>query len=55
MNYCEEADLAERAELSAQDRCNRRHQRDLMAHPDCRDLDHPGCQDCEFEDDEVMP
>ena len=39
-------DLAdEQAEYLAQKRYARR----LMAHPDCRDPDHPGCQDCEGE------
>ena len=34
-------------ELAAQDRFNRRRQRELARHPDCRDPDHPGCPACE--------
>jgi hypothetical protein len=32
----------------------RRYQRQLEAHPDCRDPDHPGCEvckDCEVDDE----
>ena len=39
-------------ELKAQDRHERRHRSMLMAHPSCRDPDHPGCDLCEeFDDD----
>ena len=39
-------------ELKAQDRFEKQYRRALMAHPDCRDPDHPGCIDCwEDEDD----
>ena len=33
-------------ELRQEDAANRRYERDLMAHPDCRDPDHPGCSRC---------
>lgn len=39
-----------RAELRAQDEANRRYQRALLANPDCRDPDHPGCTSCMEED-----
>lgn len=37
----------EREELRAQDRFERNYLRRLTAHPDCRDPDHPGCEQCE--------
>lgn len=40
-------------ELRAQDRHERRHRSALMAHPDCRDPDHPGCEHCEEPDDDA--
>lgn len=30
----------------------RQHVSRLAAHPDCRDPDHPGCEQCEPPDDE---
>lgn len=39
-------------ELRAQDRHERQHRRALMAHPDCRDPDHPGCEHCEESDED---
>lgn len=39
-------------ELKAQDRHERRHRSMLMAHPNCRDPDHPGCDLCEEVDDD---
>lgn len=35
------------ADEAAEDRAMRRYNRHFLAHPDCRDPDHPGCQDCE--------
>ena len=40
-------------ELKAQDRHERRHRSMLMAHPSCRDPDHPGCDLCEEDEDET--
>ena len=28
------------------------HQKQLMAHPDCRDPDHPGCAKCMVDEDD---
>ena len=28
------------------------HQKQLMAHPDCRDPDHPGCEKCMVDEDD---
>lgn len=41
-----EPDSADADELLAIDRMERRRFGQLMAHPDCRDPDHPGCSDC---------
>ena len=38
-------------ELKAQDRFERQMRASLMANPDCRDPDHPGCEKCEDEDE----
>jgi hypothetical protein len=38
-------------ELKAQDRFERQMLARLMANPDCRDPDHPGCEKCEDEDE----
>jgi hypothetical protein len=35
--------------LRAEDRWRRRHMSALLAHPPCRDPDHPGCESCEPE------
>jgi len=44
---------AEQDDLRAEARADRRYQMELRRHPDCRDPDHPGCEDCqEQEDDE---
>lgn len=42
---------ADYEELRAQDRADKRHQAQMLRHPDCRDPDHPGCEQCEDEDD----
>ena len=42
-----------RAELKAQDDFNRKYQRALLANPDCRDPDHPGCEHCMEEADDA--
>lgn len=39
-------------ELKAQDRHERRYRGMLMAHPSCRDPDHPGCDLCEDDEDD---
>lgn len=44
-------DEADAQEAAAQDRFERNYNRQYMAHPDCRDPDHPGCELC-MEDDE---
>ena len=44
---------ADYADLRAQDQFEKRQQRALMAHPDCRDPDHPGCDHCEESDDDT--
>jgi hypothetical protein len=41
-------EMEARAEALAQDR----YLRALSRHPDCRDPDHPGCEDCCEEEDE---
>ncbi|MDZ7789707.1 MAG: hypothetical protein U5L08_04285 [Xanthomonadales bacterium] len=41
----------ERAELRAETLHQRRYQRQLDAHPQCNDPDHPGCEQCEDEDE----
>jgi len=38
-------------DLRAEDRARKRYQMALMYHPDCRDPDHPGCEQCEEDDD----
>ncbi len=35
-----------RAELRAEDRAKKQYWRRLIANPDCRDPDHPGCENC---------
>jgi hypothetical protein len=53
--FSEYADMDERdhimADLRAEDDAERRYQAQLLAHPDCRDPDHPGCANCEGEDE----
>lgn len=39
-----------RAELLAEDKAAKRYQRSLLANPDCRDPDHPGCENCRDEE-----
>lgn len=39
-----------RAELRAEDQAAKRYQRSLIANPDCRDPDHPGCENCREEE-----
>lgn len=34
-------------ELALQDNARARYQTKLIAHPDCRDPDHPGCAKCD--------
>ena len=34
-------------QLRMQEQAYKQYQRLLWAHPDCRDPDHPGCEDCE--------
>lgn len=41
-----------RSELRAQDKSERSFQRALIANPDCRDPDHPGCDSCMEANDE---
>ena len=38
-------------ELRAQDRHDRRYSSELARHPNCNDPDHPGCENCEGDDD----
>ena len=42
----------DRQELLAEGRHQRRYERQLSAHPDCRDPDHPGCWRCGDEDED---
>lgn len=42
----------EMEEMRADDRIERRYQRQLANHPHCQDPDHPGCEKCEPEDDD---
>ena len=46
-----EPDEDDIAELRAETRHQRRYSRQLSAHPECIDPDHPGCEQCQ-EDDE---
>ena len=39
------------AEARAETRHARRYQRELSAHPNCCDPDHPGCEDCQGDDE----
>lgn len=43
---------AEVEDLKAEVRATRRYNNELLRHPDCRDPDHPGCEDCEESEDE---
>lgn len=45
----EEIDESERDALIRQSVNQLRYQRQLSAHPHCRDPDHPGCKECEPE------
>lgn len=38
-------------ELRAQTRAENRYRNALIAHPDCRDPDHPGCALCADEEE----
>lgn len=40
-------------DLRAEDRARKRYQMALMYHPDCRDPDHPGCENCTEENDDA--
>lgn len=42
------------AELKLEDLAERRHGLRLLAHPDCRDPEHPGCAYCREEQDYVQ-
>lgn len=44
-------DDAEAQELAAEVRFRAILQRQLIAHPSCRDPDHPGCENCEPDED----
>jgi len=50
MNYFEEDSEIE--ELRAQVYFERKRHAALMLNPDCRDPDHPGCDNCMETDDE---
>ena len=39
-------------ELRVESFCQRRHNSALLANPDCRDPDHPGCAACHDDHDE---
>ena len=41
----------EREEMRRYDLAQKRHQTELMQHPDCRDPDHPGCLNCDHNDE----
>ena len=43
---------ADVADLKNEARSLKAYQNQLLAHPDCQDPDHPGCDACEGEDDE---
>lgn len=45
-------DQMEADEIRAEDAANRRYERQSARHPDCRDPDHPGCENCEPPEDE---
>jgi hypothetical protein len=47
--YVDEYELEE---LRAQARSERKYHAALMRNPDCRDPDHPGCDNCMETDDE---
>ena len=47
-----ELDEDDIADLRAESLHQRRHQRALMAHPHCMDPDHPGCENCQEDEDE---
>jgi hypothetical protein len=42
-------DDSEEAQWASQILHERIHMSDLRRHPDCRDPDHPGCEECEGE------
>lgn len=51
-----EGDAADEvAELAAEVRFQRQHMQRVLAHPDCRDPDHPGCGLCEGSIPESVP
>lgn len=52
MNYIDDDLDPMVEELRAQDRHERRQFWAHMAHSDCRDPDHPGCDHCEESDDD---
>lgn len=45
--YDEDSELVD---LLAQVRFEKRQRLKLLAHPDCRDPDHPGCEACESDE-----
>ena len=47
MSHLIEIDDCDRAEAAAEQLRMRRYRSWLLAHPDCRDPDHPGCERCE--------
>jgi len=49
--YVDEYELEE---LRAQVRFERKYHAALMRNPDCRDPDHPGCENCMETDDECL-
>lgn len=51
MNDWYDADDDYAEELRAEVRWQRRHQARLLRNPDCRDPDHPGCDNCADEED----
>jgi hypothetical protein len=52
MTFCSlDCDDTDRAELAAENRFDRKQRNALLANPDCRDPDHPGCECCDGDDD----
>lgn len=48
----DEIDEIDRDALIAQARAERLYTQRYLAHPDCRDPDHPGCKQCMEDEDE---
>lgn len=55
MRRDDDAYYDELADLRAEALSERRYRNALMRHPDCRDPDHPGCEDCDedFQDEDL--